>query len=331
MILKFFEIDKIDLVSNKFFLFYGENAGHIRETIEKKFIQSFKDETYRYDENEILNNKDDFFNSILTNSFFEDKKLVLISRGTDKIKETIEEVLERKIFDLTIIINAGILDKKSKLRSFFEKNKETICVPFYPDNAQSLSQLVTKFFRENKKSISQEVINLIVNRAMGDRQNLKTELEKIKSFAFYKERIEINDVLKLTNLAENHGASHLVDQCLAKNKKKTVDILNENNFALEDCIIVIRTFLNKSKRLLQLSIKIKDIKNLENIISSAKPPIFWKDKEIVKQQLGRWSYKEIEGLIFKISKIELLIKKNSNNSINILSDFIIEQCSTSNN
>ena len=331
MILKFFEIDKIDLVSNKFFLFYGENAGHIRETIEKKFIQSFKDETYKYDENEILNNKDDFFNSILTNSFFEDKKLVLISRGTDKIKETIEEVLERKIFDLTIIINAGILDKKSKLRSFFEKNKETICVPFYPDNAQSLSQLVTKFFRENKKSISQEVINLIVNRAMGDRQNLKTELEKIKSFAFYKERIEINDVLKLTNLAENHGASHLVDQCLAKNKKKTVDILNENNFALEDCIIIIRTFLNKSKRLLQLSIKIKDIKNLENIISSAKPPIFWKDKEIVKQQLGRWSYKEIEGLIFKISKIELLIKKNSNNSINILSDFIIEQCSTSNN
>ena len=330
MIIKSYEVSKIDLKKNFFFLFYGENEGYKKQIIEEKFRKIYIENIYTYEENEILQNQESFFNTILTKSFFENEKLIIINRATDKIKTVIDEIIEKEIEDLVLIVNAQILDKKSKLRSLFEKNKRTICVAFYADNNQTLSSIINNFFRENKIPISQQSINLIVQRCRGDRLNLQNELEKIKSFTKNKKKIDIKDLLKLTNIAENYSVSELIDNCLAKNKKKTINILNENNYSLDDCILIIRTFLTKSKRLLILSKEIDNNKNIDEIISSFKPPIFWKDKDIIKQQIQNWSHSNIKNLIYKINETELIIKKNSINALNILSDFIIEQTSINN-
>ena len=331
MIIKSFELNKIDLKKNNFFLFYGENEGLKKEIIESNFKNNYPKKTFYYDESEVLNNKSNFFEEILSKSFFENEKLIIISRSTDKITSIIEEILEKKIDDLVLILNSGSLEKRSKLRLLFEKNKEIICVAFYEDNNQTLSSLASQFFRNNKIQISQQAINLIINRCRGDRQNLKNELNKIESFIKNKKKIEISEILQLTNLAENYSVTELVDNCLAKNKNKTLNILNENNYNLEDCIIVIRTMLAKSKRLLKLFQEIKISNNVDSAILSTKPPIFWKDKQIVKDQINKWSHKNIELLIFRINEIELLIKKNSSISLSVLSDFIIEQASTASN
>tara|TARA_B100000780_G_scaffold262287_1_gene215306 strand:+ start:1387 stop:2379 length:993 start_codon:yes stop_codon:yes gene_type:complete len=326
MIVKSFELDKIKL-QTKLFLFYGENQGHKSEIIKNKFQIKYKESTYHYDENEILSNKENFFNNILSKSFFEDEKLIIVSRVTDKIFDIVKELIEKNISDLIIILDANLLEKKSKIRALFEKGKETICVPFYEDNIQTLSGIANNFFRTNKVPISQEAINLIIQRARGDRLNLNNELEKIKNYIGSKKKIELTDILKLTNLAENYNVSELVDSCLSKNKKKTVNIINENNYGLEDCILIIRTFLIKTKRLVKLSIEFKKTENLEATISSSKPPIFWKEKDTVKQQLKSWSLTEIKELIYQINEVELLIKKHNSNSISILFDFIIQTAS----
>ena len=330
MIIKSFELEK-NKINKKFFLFYGENQGFKKQIIEENFKKKFSESTYYYEESEVLNNKDGFFNNILSKSFFENEKLIIINRATDKIKDLVEEIIEKNISDLVIILNANILEKKSKLRSLFEKNKYTICVAFYEDNNQTLSGIIGRFFRENKIQLSQQAINLIIGRCRGDRQNLNNELEKIKNFATSKKQINIEDLLKLTNLAENYNVSELIDNCLAKNKKKTINILNENNYSLEDCILIIRTFLIKSKRLTRLNKELKKINNIDAVIQEFKPPIFWKDKEIIKQQMKNWSYEDAENLTYEINEIELLIKKNSNISINILSNFIIEKASSISN
>tara|TARA_B100000795_G_scaffold60364_3_gene40392 strand:- start:255 stop:1250 length:996 start_codon:yes stop_codon:yes gene_type:complete len=331
MIFKAYELEKVNLKEIKYFLLYGENQGHKSEIIEKKFKSNFPESFNSYEEKEILDNRENFFNEILTKSFFEKEKLIIINRSTDKLKDLIEEIIERKLDDLTFVLNSNMLEKKSKLRSFFEKNKQTACVPFYEDNMQTLSTIVNKFFRGLKIPIAQQAINLIVQRCRGDRKNLKNELRKIESFLINKNKVKIDDLLKLTNLAENYNISELIDSCLSKNKRKTVNILNENNYSLEDCIIIIRTFLMKSKRLLKLTQELRVKKNIEEIISTFKPPIFWKDKEVVKQQIASWSPNNVESLIYKTCEIELLMKKNSNNSINILSNFIIEQASLTSN
>ena len=267
----------------------------------------------------------------MSKSFFENQKLIIINRVTDKIKYLIEEIIEKQIEDLVIILMASNLEKKSKIRSFFEKNKNIFCVAFYEDNNQTLSIIVSNFFRERKIPISQQAINLIVNRCRGDRQNLKNELDKIENFIRNKNKISVQDLIKLTNLAENYNVSELVDQCLAKNKNRAVNILNENNYSLEDCILIIRTFLIKAKRLVKLCKELEETKNIDTTMLNFKPPIFWKEKEIVKQQMRNWSYSGAKDLIFETNEVELLIKKYSNNSINILSNFIIEKSSSVNN
>ena len=331
MIFKAFEIDKLN--SNKFniFLFYGENQGFKIETIKNKFEKNYLNKIYRYDEKEVLEKKNEFFNNLLSKSFFENEKLIIISRVSDKLKGIIEEIHAKKIDDIKIILSANILEKKSKLRNFFEKEKNLVCIPFYPDNNQTLIKIANLFCKEKKIPISYQTINILVERCKGNRENLNNELKKIDNFTQYNKKISSEDILKLSNLAENYSASELTDNCLAKNIKKTVNILNENNYSNEDCILIIRTLLNKSKRLLKLQEEVKINKSVEQTIKDFKPPIFWKDKEIIKEQLVHWPLDKINKMIIDINEVELQIKKNSIGSLNILSDFIISQTRTLNN
>ena len=325
MIYKAFEINKINLNKINLFLFYGENEGYKNETIKNAFEKDYYNKTYKYDEKEILEKKDDFFNSILSKSFFENEKLIIILRASDKIRDIIEEISLKEINDIKIILSASILEKKSKLRDFFEKHKSAICIAFYADNTQVLNKIAYNFFNKKKISISQQTINLLVERCKGNRENLNNELLKIENFSKNKKKVEFEDILKLTNLAENYNASELADNCLLKNIKKTANIINENNYSNDDCILIIRTLLGKAKRILRLREELKNKNSIDHVITNFKPSIFWKDKEIVKQQLTYWSTEKISDMIIKINETELLIKKNSTISLNILSDFILNQ------
>ena len=329
MIIKAFEIEK-KFLKNKIYLFYGKNDGQKKELIKQKVLKDFNESTFKYSEREIFSNLENFYNTIQSQSFFEKEKLIIISETSDKILKEIEKILEKNLEGITIILLADILEKKSKLRSYFEKEKKVICTPFYGDTTQTLSSITRNFFNENKLAISQELINIIVDRANEDRENLKNELKKIESFIYNKKKINFTDIIKLINLTENHSISDLVDNCLAKNQKKTSHILNENNFTNEDAIIIIRTFLIKAKRLLKLTAENNKNKNLDAVISSHRPPIFWKEKDIIKLQIKHWTIVTTQKLINDINLIELLIKKNSQNSLNILFDFILRNTRTNN-
>ena len=329
MIIKSFEINKINFDQNKLVLFYGKNEGFKNEATNN--LIKDKDEITKYEEKEVLENINDFIESILSKSLFESEKIIIIKRATDKILKIIDEIDSKNIKDIKIIFNADNLEKKSKLRSLFEKDKKYICVPFYPDTDQTLSKLTYNFLKKKNILISQSNINLIVNKCNGDRETLLNELNKIEYFSKNGKKITSENIEKLTNLIENHSISELIDNCLAKNKKKIVNILNENNFNNEDCILITRTFLNKAKKILKLSSEFQNNKNIDLTISSAKPPIFWKDKEITKQQIYKWTPENIKQLIYKLSEIELLIKKNINNSINLITDFILNQASSNTN
>tara|TARA_B100000579_G_scaffold19048_1_gene13420 strand:- start:9161 stop:10153 length:993 start_codon:yes stop_codon:yes gene_type:complete len=325
MIIKSYELQKIRNNKNKIYLFYGDNEGYKFNVIEEIFLKNFKENILRYEESEILSNYESFISNLLNKSFFEEKKLIIVSRVTDKIISLIDYIIDRNIDDITFILNSKNLDKKSKIRSLFEKNKDLVCIPFYPDDKKTLIPIAIDFFKKNKIPYSQEIINLIIERSSGDRKNLNNELEKILVLFHTKKKITLEEVLQLTNLSENYSISELTDNCLSKNLKRTVKIINENNFSSEDCIIIIRSLLSKSKRLLKLKNNSISKKNVEEVISSYKPPIFWKDKEVVKKQIESWSVEESQKLIYEINNIELSIKKNSSNSLNILSDFLLNK------
>ena len=331
MILKSFELNKIKLNNYKFYLFYGDNEGLKEENIKNLFEKNYKDKIHRYEEKEILDDINIFFNSVLTKSFFDNEKLIIINRTTDKIKTIIEELMEKNPEDIQIILNSKNLEKKSSLRKLFEKEKSIVCIPFYEDNNQTLNSIINLFFRNKKIPISQQLINVLVERSRGDRKNLNNELEKIENFSLNKKNLNIQEIIKLTNLADNYSASELVDHSLAKNTRKTVTILGENNYSDEDNIIIIRTLLAKLKRLVKIYDLIDEKNNIEQAISACKPPIFWKDKPLVTQQIRSWKKDGLEQLIYKTNEIELLVKKNSVLAKNILADFIINNSKKTNN
>ena len=326
MIIKSFELNKINLNKKRLILLYGVNEGLKKQAIDN--LIKGKNHIYSYEENDILNNDKKFLENLFSKSLFEKEKILIIKRASDKILKIIQEIYERQIEDVIIIINSKNLEKKSKIRTFFEKEKEVVCVPFYADNEQTLSQLALNFFKEKKITISQSNINQIVNKCNGDRENLYNELSKIDNYSKNGKKLNSENIMKLTNLSENHSISELIDNCLVKNNKKLIYILNENNLTNDDCILIVKTFLNKSKRILKLLREYEFNKDINLTISSYKPPIFWKDKEIIKQQMQKWNSKNLKNLIYKMSEIELLIKKNINNSLNLTTNFLLENSSS---
>ena len=330
MIVKSFEINKKKFENFRFFLLYGNNKGFIEEIIQNTLKPALPKNSYNYDENEILKNTESFKNEILNKSFFENKKLIIISRVTDKIFKIIEEIIDLNLDDVSIILKANVLEKKSKIRNFFEKKKETICIPFYEDNSQTLSMIANNFLREKNIQISQQNINIIVERCNGDRINLKNELEKINALSKTNKKINSEEIIKLTNLAENFSISDLVDSSLVKNKRRTLNIINENNFVNEDNILILRIYLTKLKRLLRILTDVEIKKDVDLVISTFKPPVFWKDKELIKKQIKIWSKKKVQNLIIKTNDLELKIKKYPSNSNNLITNFLLEQTEVNN-
>jgi DNA polymerase-3 subunit delta len=187
MILKSLNLDQT--IKYNYFLIFGENDGIKDELINLNFLSKFKDNNYRTSEKDILANIENFFNHIFTKSFFDREKLIIITDVSDKIYETIYEIIEKSPPDIRIVLIGGLLEKKMKLRKLFEKEKNLICVPCYKDNLQSISSLIRNFFNERKLVVSQEIINLLINQTNGNRKGLKNELNKIDMF--------VNDKLKI--------------------------------------------------------------------------------------------------------------------------------------
>lgn len=323
MLVKYFELKKKNIAANKFFLIHGSNQGLKDEIVQDYLQPALPTKKFKYDESEILKDVDNFKYNIFNKSFFENEKLIIINRVSNKIFEIIEEIILKKVDGIFLILVSEMMDKKSKLRSFFEKNNDTICIPVYEDSIQSLNNIIREFTRNKKLNISQQIINIIIERAAGDRIHIKNELEKIENFAKNK-KIDINDILRITNLSENYDISELVNNCLSKNKIKIIKILNENNFSSDDCILILRTFLIKLKRLIKLHKNLQsDNQNIENIINSFKPAIFWKEKEDIKKQIKFLDYDKTKKLISEINLIELQIKKDPNSSLILTTDFVV--------
>ncbi|MBD1157886.1 DNA polymerase III subunit delta [Pelagibacterales bacterium SAG-MED17] len=322
MIIKSFEIDKLNNSDSNFHLIYGNNEGIKQDLINNIYLKNYEGDILKYDEHEVFNNIDEFISNLLTKSLFGDKKIIIISRATDKLYTLINDLLDREIIETKIIIKSSSLEKKSKLRNLFEKEHQLVCTPVYEDDVRALNLVIQNFLKGNNLSLSQEIKNILIERSKGDRINLKNELSKLKNLSLSKSKLSIDDVNKLSNLAENYSVFELSDNYLAKNSKKVSNILNENNYSSEDCILIIRTILNKCKRLLKIRNEIDNNINIDQVISSFKPPIFWKEKDIVKKQVQSWSTNEVKEIIFKINNLEALVKKNTSNPLLFVSNFV---------
>ena len=337
MIIKSFEIQKNlnNLLKYNLFLLYGENEGlkkDIKKLIKKKINQNNENiEMLSFFEDEIINNDENLFNSIYSGSLFSNKKIITINNATDKIIKQVESISDKPVENISIIIYASLLDKKSKLRNFSEKNKKVICVPCYLDNDKDLQIIAHKILQEEKLTLSSESINLLIEKSNSDRGNLKNEIEKIKSYALNKKKIGVEEIKSIINFSGEYKSDSLVNECLCGNILQYKKILSELYVNTINQIFLLRILSNKIQRLVKMKTLENNYKDIDNLIKSAKPPIFWKEQPVVKKQLSIWHLNDLKKAIYEISNVELLCKKNPQISKIIFFNFFNKLCKKASN
>ena len=337
MILKSYEIqkNKSNLSKYNFFLLYGENFGlkkDIKEYIEIEIKKKDKHiEISSLYENDILNNEENFFNSIFSGSLFSEKKIIIIHESTDKIINNVTNIYNKYVENVYLIFFSDVLEKKSKLRNFFEINKKTICIPCYLDSEKDLEIIAQSELKKSSINLSREAINLLIEKSNSDRNNLKNEIEKIKSYALNKKRIEFDEIKSLINFSGDHKSDILVNECLCGNILQYKKVVSEIYINTINQVYLLRILSNKIQRLLKIKEKENKLNNLDKLINSSTPTIFWKEKPLVKKQLSIWSSNDLNKLINEINNTELLCKKNPEISKVIFFNFFTKICSKAKN
>ena len=337
MILKSYEINRNlkNLVKYNLFLLYGENEGlkkDIRENIKTEINKKETNiELLSLYENDIVENEENFYNSIFSGSLFSNRKIITISNGSDKIIKQIENIIDKFPNNVALIIFGNVLEKKSKLRILFEKNNSTLCVPCYLDNEKDLEYIAINEFKKNNISTSREIINLLIEKSNNDRINLKNEIEKIKSFTLNKKKLEISDLKNLINFSGEYKSDGLINECLCGNISRYKKILSELYTNTINYIFLLRIMNSKIQRLLSMKESQNEFVDLDSLLNTYKPPIFWKDKPIVKKQLRIWKAENLRKIIQEINETELTCKKNPQISKIIFFNFFNRLCREASN
>ena len=337
MIAKSYEIQKnnSNFLNFFFFLLYGENIGlkkDIKELIKINIKQKDKNiETISLYEDEILNNEENFYDILYSGSLFSNTKIITIYEATDKIINKINDVYNKFPENVFLIIFAGSLEKKSKLRNFFEKEKTTVCIPCYLDNERDLENIARLELNKSNIVLSRECINLLIEKSNSDRNNLKNEIEKIKCYSLNKKNIDLDEVRYLTNFSGDYKSDNLINECLCGHINQYKKILSELYSSAVNQILLLRILGNKIQRLVNIKNQLNESNTIDNLIGAAKPPIFWKEKPIVKEQLSIWDLIDLKNLIVEINNTELLCKKNPTLSKAIFFNLFTKICKKASN
>lgn len=336
MIIKSYEIkkNKLNLLINNFFLLYGENLG-LKKDIKNFIINEVKQKSNDIEilslyESEIIDNKDNFFNLIYSGSLFSQKKIITIYESTDKINDIIKDAYKKYSKDIYLIFFSNILDKRSKLRIFFEKEKELVCIPCYLDNEKDLLTIAQLELKKNNITLSRESINLLIENSNADRNNLRNEIEKIIAYSHNKGKIEIDEIKSLINFSGDYKSDIFVNECLCGNIHQYKKIISELYVNTINQILLLRILSNKIHRLLKIKELTTKSYNLDSLLNTYKPTIFWKEKPIVKKQLTKWKLKDLKEIISGINNTEILCKKNPHISNSIFFNFFTEICKKAN-
>lgn len=317
MIYKDYIVEKnVDEIKENIVLFYGENNGK-KEDLKKNIKQKNRNlKISRNFQNEILKNEDLFLEDLFNKSLFDDTKIYFIENVDDKILDLIQSFID-KIDDQKIYFFSDILDKKSKLRNYCEKNKKVATIACYNDNEISLRKIISSNL-DQLNGLTPNIINIIINNSQMDRVKLNNELEKIKSF-FFNKKINEDDLLKLLNLEENDDFQALRDAALNGNRKEMNALLNSTIIENEKFVLYLNMI---NQRLLKLKeVATMDNQSIEKKIEALKPPIFWKDKPNFIRQAKYWNNTKIRAMLNKTFSLEIKIKTTSF----ILKDILIKK------
>ena len=315
------------LLDKKLLLFYGQNLGlkddfksKIRKTFNKSSIQNLT-------QDDVLKDRENFFSNLFNISLFNDQKIFIINDCTDKILELIVEI-ENKIQTQKIFLFSEQLEKKSKLRSLFEKSKENYCIACYIDDERNIKKIIQEQLKDYE-GLSTEVINIIMDNCALDRSKLNNEIQKIRNF-FIEKKIDRKKIEEILNIKVSESFDLVKDAVLSGDKVKTNKLLSDAIIETEKIIFYLAVINQRLNKLFQAKILTKD-KTIEEVMNNFRPPIFWKDKPFFLKQFKKWKVDQIKSALNITYDHEVMIKSNYAVNKDILfKKFLVDICNLPN-
>ena len=317
----------IQNLNTDFALFYGENLGLKNEFKKMIKINNQRDEFLNFDQNELLKNSNIIINELSNFSLFQKKKIIYINNATDKILEIVKEIYE-SLNGNKVFIFAGVLEKKSKIRNFFEKTNNLSIVACYSDNEITIKNIIQKNLK-SFNGLTPANLNTIIENSNLYRIKLYNDLEKIKIF-FSNKLITEKELQSILDPNFQDNFNLLKDAALLGRKEETNKLLSSTILESEKNIYYLNLI---SQRLIRLYDVIKEGEksSIENALNNYKPPIFWKDKPIFLSQINKWSKRKIKLILKDIYRFEIKIKSNSFISKEVcIKKLLLDLCSTAN-
>ena len=306
-------------------LFYGENNGLKIDFKNKIKYENKESEVINLFEEDLLNNKNILLSEVNNLSLFTSKKIIFLHELSDKVFNTVENILNKRNEDVQVYIFSKILDKKSKLRALFEKKKELAAIPCYQDNERTLHQYISNKLK-NLKGVTPEIINFIMKNSYLDRGIINGEIEKIKTY-FTNNHIERNEIESLLNIKDDESFEKIRDATLLGDKLNVNKLIGEIRFQSEENFYYLNQLYIRFSKLLEIQDFNESVKDYEVTLEQIKPRIFWKDKPALLRQLKIWDIQGIQLAINDISKIEILMKRNSQiNNGTLIKNLLINLC-----
>lgn len=306
-------------------LLYGENNGIKDDLKDKIKVRNPGAEIINLFQEELIKDRSLLIKNLENSSLFSASKIFFLHEITDKV---IDQLIDLKLLlnkDNKLFIFANILDKRSKIRSLFEKDKTSATVACYQDSERTLSIYINNLLK-GYKGLTQEITNLIIYNSSQDRKKIKNEVSKIINY-FDNKIINKNHVEELLNIKYDNNFEHLRDATLNGDKNKTNKLISEIEFLQEDNFYYLNNMTQRIAKLIQLKNLNNDLNDIEETFEKIKPKIFWKDKPIFTQQLKKWNEKKLQIALNDIADIEILMKKNSSIRKDILiKNLIINLC-----
>ena len=313
----------------KVFLFYGENQGLKKDFKEKLKSTYKKNDLLNFIQSDIIKNKEILLNEVSNKSLFNERKIIFVDQVNDKILDNFEELINQ-ITTEKIFLFADILDKKSKLRNLFEKNKTLGVVPCYLDNETSIRKIIVEGLKTNK-GLSNQMINVIVQNTGFDRYKVDNEIKKIISYFGVNGELNLEKIEALLNIRSNDDFGTLRDEAIKGNKINTNKLLSDTVLEQENNIYNLNSINQRFYKLKEIESLKDSNSSIETIISNLRPPIFWKDKPIIIEQLKKWNKDKINKALNETYKTEIMIKSNSAIKKDLLlKKLIVDLCNKAN-
>ncbi|MGY8985081.1 MAG: DNA polymerase III subunit delta [Sphingomonadales bacterium] len=303
-------------------LIYGPDEGLVRERahrISKQVVEDLSDpfNVVRPSLSQVIEEPSILLDELLSLSMVGGRRLVRLDGAEDKAYQGLEQALSGIPKDgekNLLVVTAGNLKPSSKIRKLFEGLEIAVTIACYADSSKDVEELIIEVLGANNLKADPQAISFLLNNLGSDRLISRSELEKIVLYAGDRidRVIKLEDVITLIGDSATLTLNDIASATTGGDLKRLDQLLERAQSQGENAIAIIRALSRRLQQFHLVKGLIEAGQPIDSAIGKLRPPLFFKEKDIFRNQLFLWSSQKLGKALLLLSDAELGCKTTGN-------------------